>query len=403
MTSKMLWSSAQFRILRVAARLGLTLIILSMCAVCLAQVPDEFKPQAVSEEALRDAPTKVYGSAGARFADQGNLKCALALFEEVVRLEPYSAQAHYNLGVVHERAKQLPEAAAEFRLALQTCNDGRALPCRRRIADQPDQQSFVYDERIAECYSHIDRDCGAGGRRSRQCGTAHHHTESRPLQRARVLSWFLPPIRRALHARTRPKEVWAPHPPVQGPRVQSMATEVAAGAVGTATATSLTWPLLKPGTYLLESGTHPSIQVPMGLMGMLVVTTAPSGTAAGTACPAPATTTTAASQAAVPAGGTTANSHSSSVKSTRCRTTQSTPPSIRPVSARRGCGPVCRPTRRVIRAAATRGRALLITPAIRGRLITRRSITSSTAWLSARTTRRLPCSRLSSLPFTCIA
>jgi hypothetical protein len=73
-------------------------------------------------------------------------------------------------------------------------------------------------------------------------------------------------------------------PPVQGPRVQSMATEVTAGAT-----TSLTWSMLKPGTYLLESGTHPSIQVPMGLIGVLVVTTAPSGTTAGAAYPATAT------------------------------------------------------------------------------------------------------------------
>src|SRR5271165_560048 len=90
-------------------------------------------------------------------------------------------------------------------------------------------------------------------------------------------------------------------PPNQGPRVQSMATEVAAGAPGTATPTSLTWAALKPGTYLLESGTHPSIQVPMGLIGMLVVTTAPvSGTSAGTAYPA-VTSSTAASQVQVPA------------------------------------------------------------------------------------------------------
>jgi tetratricopeptide (TPR) repeat protein len=115
----MLWSNAQFRILQVGERVGLALIVVSMCAVSHAQLPDECKPQGVSEEAFRDSPTKVYSSAGARFADQGNLNCALALFEEVVRLEPYSAQAHYNLGVAHERAKQLPEAAAEFRFALQ--------------------------------------------------------------------------------------------------------------------------------------------------------------------------------------------------------------------------------------------------------------------------------------------
>ena len=72
-------------------------------------------------------------------------------------------------------------------------------------------------------------------------------------------------------------------PPLQGPRVQSMATEVTAGAT---TFTALTWSALRPGTYLLESGTHPSIQVPMGLIGVLVVTAAPSGTTAGTAYPA---------------------------------------------------------------------------------------------------------------------
>src|SRR6267142_7086914 len=54
-------------------------------------------------------------------------------------------------------------------------------------------------------------------------------------------------------------------PPPQEPRVQSFSTEVAAGAV----ATSLTWTTPRPGTYLLESGTHPSIQGPMGLYGMV--------------------------------------------------------------------------------------------------------------------------------------
>ncbi len=82
-------------------------------------------------------------------------------------------------------------------------------------------------------------------------------------------------------------------PPLQGSRVQSMATEVTAG-----TTTTLTWSSLKPGTYLLESGTHPSIQVPMGLIGMLVVTTAPASTVAGTAYPAVAAT---AKTAALPA------------------------------------------------------------------------------------------------------
>src|SRR5882762_1542987 len=67
-------------------------------------------------------------------------------------------------------------------------------------------------------------------------------------------------------------------PPGQSSRVQSFATEVAQGAT-----TALCWgpgctvptPALKPGTYLIHSGTHPSIQSPMGLYGVLVVTTAP--------------------------------------------------------------------------------------------------------------------------------
>ncbi len=90
-------------------------------------------------------------------------------------------------------------------------------------------------------------------------------------------------------------------PPVQGQRVRSFATEVqATPSTTTQTATALTWANLRPGTYLLESGTHPSIQVPMGLYGILVVTAAPSGTAAGTAYPAVGTNPAVTYKAEVP-------------------------------------------------------------------------------------------------------
>jgi hypothetical protein len=69
-------------------------------------------------------------------------------------------------------------------------------------------------------------------------------------------------------------------PPVQGQRVQSFATEVATGMMA-----DLIWKNLKPGTYLLESGTHPSIQGPMGLYGIVVVTCPPG--AASTTCSTP--------------------------------------------------------------------------------------------------------------------
>ena len=71
-------------------------------------------------------------------------------------------------------------------------------------------------------------------------------------------------------------------PVAQLPRVQSFGTEVAAVAPGReqTASTALTWSNLRPGTYLIESGTHPSIQATMGLYGILVVTTPATPTAA---------------------------------------------------------------------------------------------------------------------------
>ena len=69
-------------------------------------------------------------------------------------------------------------------------------------------------------------------------------------------------------------------PPAQGQRVRSFGTEALVG-----TPADLTWTALRPGTYLLESGSHPSIQGPMGLYGIVVVTAAPVSPAAGTAYP----------------------------------------------------------------------------------------------------------------------
>ncbi len=79
-------------------------------------------------------------------------------------------------------------------------------------------------------------------------------------------------------------------PPTQPNRVQSFGTEVAPGSTAALTwgpsASNASAAPLRPGTYLLESGTHPSIQGTMGLYGILVVTAAPaSATAAGTAYP----------------------------------------------------------------------------------------------------------------------
>jgi hypothetical protein len=77
-------------------------------------------------------------------------------------------------------------------------------------------------------------------------------------------------------------------PPTQGERARSWAPEVAGVATVGATPAvgTYTWTSLKPGTYLMRTATYPSIQGPMGLYGVLVVTEAPSGTSPGTAYPA---------------------------------------------------------------------------------------------------------------------
>jgi hypothetical protein len=76
-------------------------------------------------------------------------------------------------------------------------------------------------------------------------------------------------------------------PPTQGERVRSFVPEVAGvSLVGNAPLMgTYTWTGLKPGTYLMRTGTYPSIQGPMGLYGVVVVTTAPAAGAAGIAYP----------------------------------------------------------------------------------------------------------------------
>src|SRR5882762_5178672 len=81
-------------------------------------------------------------------------------------------------------------------------------------------------------------------------------------------------------------------PPAQLPRVQSFGTEVAPGI----TTALPPWVNLRPGTYLIESGTHPSIQGPMGLYGILIVTNAPTSTIT---TPATATTPAVTTETAV--------------------------------------------------------------------------------------------------------
>jgi len=76
-------------------------------------------------------------------------------------------------------------------------------------------------------------------------------------------------------------------PPTQGARAQSFVQEAQPNG-----RIIYNWSSLTPGTYLIESGSYPSIQGPMGLYGVLVVTAEPTGAGTtfvpGTAYPSPA-------------------------------------------------------------------------------------------------------------------
>lgn len=74
-------------------------------------------------------------------------------------------------------------------------------------------------------------------------------------------------------------------PPVQGMRVKSFGFEVAAASSTALGNGVLTWANLRPGTYIYETGTLPSLQAPMGLYGLLIVTQAPVAANTATSTP----------------------------------------------------------------------------------------------------------------------
>src|SRR2546421_279459 len=102
----------------VKLRFGLPFLLSPGITGLPAQLPEECKPPASLEQAIRDKPSaKAYGETGTWFEQHGNQSCALAAFQRAVQLEPQSGQAHYTLGAALVRAQQLSTAAAEFRLA----------------------------------------------------------------------------------------------------------------------------------------------------------------------------------------------------------------------------------------------------------------------------------------------
>lgn len=95
-------------------------LLLFIGARSSAQLPDACKLPATAAKAPPGTPpARVYDAEGAWFAEKGDLKCSVAAFEQALRLEPRSAEAHFDLGLVRQRQKQSASAIKEFQLALQ--------------------------------------------------------------------------------------------------------------------------------------------------------------------------------------------------------------------------------------------------------------------------------------------
>lgn len=106
--------TAAISTMRFAFCLGL--FFLSNCTASSRQLPEECTPPASLEQANGSKPSAQL--AGAWFMKHGNLSCAVSAYQEGVRMEPQSAQAHYDLGTALFATQQLATAGEEFRLAV---------------------------------------------------------------------------------------------------------------------------------------------------------------------------------------------------------------------------------------------------------------------------------------------
>lgn len=115
--------------------------LLLAVSAATAQLPTTCKPPAAAANAPAGTPpAKVFDAVGVWFAQQGNMNCAVAAFQQALRLEPHLAEAHFDLGLVRQSQQQSAAAISEFRLALQY--DPRLLQARCALGSElPDPAS----------------------------------------------------------------------------------------------------------------------------------------------------------------------------------------------------------------------------------------------------------------------
>jgi tetratricopeptide (TPR) repeat protein len=95
-------------------------LVVLLAAGAGAQLPPTCKsPASAANPPEGTPPSKVYDAVGVWFAQKGDLKCSVAAFDQALRLDPHSAEAHFDLGLVRERQRENDAAIREFQLALQ--------------------------------------------------------------------------------------------------------------------------------------------------------------------------------------------------------------------------------------------------------------------------------------------
>ncbi len=97
-----------------------SVLLLLIATRAPAQLPPSCKPPAsAANPRAGTPPASVYDAVGVWFAQKGDFKCSVAAFDQALRLDPHSAEAHFDLGLVRERQQQNDAAVREFQLALQ--------------------------------------------------------------------------------------------------------------------------------------------------------------------------------------------------------------------------------------------------------------------------------------------
>jgi tetratricopeptide (TPR) repeat protein len=105
---------------RLIVYFGAALLLICVESPGLAQLPLTCKPPVAATNAPTGTPPAgVFDAVGVWFAQKGDLNCSVAAFKEALRLDPRSAEAHFDLGLVRQRQQQPAAAIKEFQLTLQ--------------------------------------------------------------------------------------------------------------------------------------------------------------------------------------------------------------------------------------------------------------------------------------------